>query len=294
VSARSSPTTSTTGSPKRFSDPVRRAGVVTHGKPSTIGPALERLEKVAREAGVELLMPGDEAEKHGFGRREEDLAGADLTVVLGGDGTMLRALQRFLDTDIPVIGVNFGRVGFLASIRANELESGLARVFAGDYRVVELPTLDVEVEGRRATAINDVVVLSGVRGRMVEVGWSVGGEDLGVQPCDGMICATPTGSTAYNLSNGGPVLVRGLDALVVTFIAPHSLHARPLVVPRGLDLVIRNQTEDVGVAVIVDGHSFAEISGASPIVVRLGVQRSLLATVPEASFFQRYRATFVE
>jgi NAD+ kinase len=293
VSARSSPTTSTAGSPERFSDPVRRAGVITHGKPSTIGPALERLEKVAREAGVELLMPGDEVEKRGFGTAEEDLSSADIAVVLGGDGTMLRALQRFLGADVPVIGVNFGRVGFLASIQANELESGLARVFAGDYRDVELPTLDVEVEGRRASAINDVVVLSAVRGRMIELGWSVGGEDLGVQPCDGMICASPTGSTAYNLSNGGPVLVRGLDALVVTFIAPHSLHARPLVVPRGLDLVIRNQTADVGVAVIIDGHSFAEIDGASPIVVRMGHQRSLLATLPEATFFQRYRATFV-
>jgi NAD+ kinase len=294
VSARSSPTTSTTGSAKRLSEPIRRAGIITHGKPSTIGPALARLEKVAREAGVELLMPGDEVEKHGFGTAEEDLTGADVTVVLGGDGTMLRALQRSLDADVPVIGVNFGRVGFLASIQQNELESGLARVFAGDYRVVELPTLDVEVDGHRASAINDVVVLSAVRGRMVELGWSVGGEELGVQPCDGMICATPTGSTAYNLSNGGPVLVRGLDALVVTFIAPHSLHARPLVVPRGLELVIRNQTEDVGVAVIVDGHSLAESSGPSPIVVRLGEQRSLLATLPEATFFQRYRATFVE
>jgi NAD+ kinase len=294
VSARSSPTTSTTGSAKRLSEPIRRAGIITHGKPSTIGPALARLEKVAREAGVELLMPGDEVAKHGFGTAEEDLTGADVTVVLGGDGTMLRALQRSLDADVPVIGVNFGRVGFLASIQQNELESGLSRVFAGDYRVVELPTLDVEVEGRRASAINDVVVLSAVRGRMVELGWSVGREELGVQPCDGMICATPTGSTAYNLSNGGPVLVRGLDALVVTFIAPHSLHARPLVVPRGLELVIRNQTEDVGVAVIVDGHSLAEISGSSAIVVRLGEQRSLLATLPEATFFQRYRATFVE
>jgi NAD kinase len=90
------------------------------------------------------------------------------------------------------------------------------------------------------------------------------------------------------------VLVRGLDALVVTFIAPHSLHARPLVVPRGLDLVIRNQTEDVGVAVIVDGHSFAEVTQPSPIIVRMGEQKSLLATLPEATFFQRYRATFVD
>jgi NAD+ kinase len=280
------------GSQQRSSDNVRRAAVITHGKPSTIGPALERLEKVAREAGVELLLPDEEVEKHGFGEAESDLTSADVAVVLGGDGTMLRALQRFLGTDIPVVGVNFGRVGFLASIQPNELESGLARIFSGDYRVVHLTTLQVEVDGLRGAAINDVVVLSAIRGRMVELAWSVGGEDLGVQPCDGMICATPSGSTAYNLSNGGPVLVRGLDAMVVTFIAAHSLDARPLVVRRGLDLEIRNKTLDVNVTVLVDGHAVADVGYDSPIAVRLGEQRSLLATLPEATFFRRYRDVF--
>jgi NAD+ kinase len=271
---------------------VRRAAVITHGKPATIGPALERLEKVAREAGVELLLPDEEVEKHGVGEPEQDLSGADVAVVLGGDGTMLRALQRFLGTDIPVIGVNFGRVGFLASIQPNELESGVARVFAGDYRVVHLTTLDVEADGVHAAAVNDVVVLSSIRGRMVELAWALGGEDLGVQPCDGMICSTPSGSTAYNLSNGGPVLVRGLDAMAVTFIAPHSLHARPMVVSRGLDLEIRNRTPDVSASVLVDGHGVAEIATADPITIRLGEQRAALGVLPESTFFRRYRETF--
>ncbi|HEX9381393.1 MAG TPA: NAD(+)/NADH kinase [Gaiellaceae bacterium] len=292
MSARISLTTSTTGSRRLSAEAVQRAAVITHGKPPTIGPALERLEKVAREAGVELLLPGEEVEKHGVGEPEHDLTSADIAVVLGGDGTMLRALQRFLGTDIPVIGVNFGRVGFLASVQPNELESGLARVFSGDYRVVQLTTLDAEADGQRSAAVNDVVVLSSIKGRMVELAWALGGEDLGVQPCDGMICATPSGSTAYNLSNGGPVLVRGLDAMAVTFIAPHSLHARPMVVPRGLELQIRNQTPDVEVTVLVDGHALAGVGTGAPIVVRLGEQRSLLATLPEATFFRRYRETF--
>jgi NAD+ kinase len=292
VSSRSSPTTSTTGSPRRSSNGVRRAAVVTHGKPQTIGPALERLEKVAREAGVELLLPDEEVEKHGIGEPEQDLSNADVAVVLGGDGTMLRALQRFLGTEIPVVGVNFGRVGFLASVQANELESGLARVFSGDFRVVPLTTLEVDVEGSTGRAVNDVVVLSSIRGRMVELAWALGGEDMGVQACDGMICATPSGSTAYNLSNGGPVLARGLDAMVVTFIAPHSLHARPLVVPRGIDLQIRNMTLDVDVTVIIDGHPLKDVGHGSPISIHLSEQRSLLATLPEATFFRRYRETF--
>ena len=284
--------TSTSESQPKSAEAVRRAAVMTHGKPATIGPALERLERVAREAGVELMLPGEEVEKHGVGEPEDDLAGADVAVVLGGDGTMLRALQRFLGTSVPVIGVNFGRVGFLASMSEDELEQGLARVFAGEFRVQQLSTLNVVLNGSPASAVNDVVVLSAIRGRMVELAWSLGHEDLGVQPCDGMICSTPTGSTAYNLSNGGPVLVRGLDAMAVTFIAAHSLHARPMVVPRDLELEIRNRTQDVGVTVIVDGHVLAEVGDESPIVVRLGDRRALLATLPDVTFLTRYRQTF--
>jgi NAD+ kinase len=127
---------------------------------------------------------------------------------------------------------------------------------------------------------------------MVELGWAVGGEDLGVVPCDGMICATPSGSTAYNLSNGGPVLVRGLDAMAVTFIAPHSLHARPLVVPRGLALTVANRTPDVPLAVLVDGHRVGEIAPDEHVSISLCDERSLLATLPETTFFGRYRETF--
>jgi NAD+ kinase len=286
--------TSTTGSQPRSpeAEVVRRAAVITHGKPGTIGPALKRLEKVAREADVELLVPREEAEKHGMPDADGDVTSADLAVVLGGDGTMLRALQRFLGTDVPVIGVNFGRVGFLASIESGELEAALQRVFAGDYRVIPLSALEVETDDVRSSAVNDVVVLSSIRGRMVELAWALGGEGLGVQACDGLICATPTGSTAYNLSNGGPVLVRGLDATAVTFIAAHSLHVRPMVVPRGLELEIRNETGDVGVTVLVDGHAVAELTGPTPIRIALGPRRSLLAVLPEATFFRRYRQVF--
>ena len=219
-------------------------------------------------------------------------ADVQVAIVLGGDGTMLRALHAFLGTRIPVIGVNFGRVGFLASISPGDLERGLERVFEGEYVAVELPTLEVRLDGERHVAVNDVVVTSSTLGRMVELGWAVGGEDLGTVPCDGMICATPTGSTAYNLSNGGPVLVRGLDAMAVTFIAPHSLHARPLVVPRGLTVTVRNVTPDVGCTVLVDGHKVAELDPGREASIYLCEQRSLLATLPETTFFSRYRETF--
>jgi NAD+ kinase len=265
---------------------------VTHGKAAQIGPALARLQSVAREAGVELLFSSEESEKHGLVAANGGETTADIAVVLGGDGTMLRALTRFLGTGVPVVGVNFGRVGFLSSIPRAELETGLGRIFAGEYEVVELATLEVEASDQRSVAVNDAVVAGAVLGRMIELEWAVGGEVLGLQPCDGLICSTPSGSTAYNLSNGGPVLMWGLDAMTITFVAPHSLHARSLVVPRGRDLIVWNRTPDVNAAVLVDGHRGAEVGSGGRVVMRLGPDRSLLATLPEATFVRRYRQAF--
>lgn len=269
---------------------VKRAAVVTHGKPQTIGPALARLSTVAREAGVELRLDEEEAQKHGLD--SGDARDVDLAVVLGGDGTMLRALTRYLGTNVPVIGINFGTVGFLASIARNELESGLTRVFAGDYKLEELPTLDVEVGEERRVAVNDLVVTSSVLGRMIRLELVVGGEGLGRRGCDGVVCSTPSGSTGYNFSNGGPVLVWGLDAMAVTFVAPHSLNARPLVIPRGRDLVVWNRTPDVPATALVDGHHVADLPPGGRALARIGAQRSLLATLPEVTFFSRYSRTF--
>jgi NAD+ kinase len=283
---------STPGSIAQSGSRVRRAAVVTHGKPETIGPALGRLEALAAEHGVDLVLSEKEREKHGLAGADGSRGDVDLAVVLGGDGTMLRALQQFLGTRVPVIGVNFGRVGFLASMSPEELEEGLGRAFAGEFTVYELPTLEARVEGEGRAAVNDVVVTSGMLGRMVELEWAIGDENLGRQPCDGLICSTPSGSTAYNLSNGGPVLVWGLDAMALTFVAPHSLHARPLVVPRGRDLTVTNGTPDVPAVVLVDGHEFRELGGGESVEVGLGPQRTLLATLPERTFFRRYRETF--
>ena len=266
--------------------------MITHGKPQAIGSALARLATVARESGVELHFAAEESEKHGVEPDAAERAEVDIAVVLGGDGTMLRALARYLGTGVPVIGVNFGRVGFLASIERNHLESGLARVFAGEYRVEDVPTLDVEVGDERRVAVNDLVIASAVVGRMIQLEWAVGGEGLGRLACDGVVCATPSGSTGYNFSNGGPVLVWGLDAMAITFVAPHSLNARPLVVPRNDELIVWNRTPDVSATALVDGHRVGDLAPGGRAVARLGEQRSLLATLPEVTFFSRYSRTF--
>jgi NAD+ kinase len=267
--------TSTSGS-SRLSQPVETVAVVAHGRVD-VHEAEERLRAVAQRASVRIVAEPEEAQ---------------LAVALGGDGTILRTLARLLGTGVPVIGVNFGRVGFLAAINPDRLEDDLERVLEGDYVVLEQPTLLARLDGEELVAVNDVVATSSTLGRMVELSWAVGGEDLGVVPCDGMICSTPSGSTAYNLSNGGPVLARGLDAMAVTFIAPHSLHARPLVLPRDAELAVRNTTPGVGAAVLVDGHRAGDLAPDADLSIRLGEQCSLLATLPETTFFVRYRETF--
>src|SRR4051794_8787678 len=256
--------------------PVESVAIVAHGRVD-VTTAVAQVRAVAERAGAVVV---DEPEQ------------AQLTVAVGGDGTILRTLARLLGTGTPVIGVNFGRVGFLASITPERLEADLARVFAGEYRVIEQPTLELRLDGTTFAAVNDVVAASSTLGRMIELNWAIAGEELGAVSCDGMICSTPSGSTAYNLSNGGPVLVRGLDAMAITFIAPHSLDARPLVVPRGAELTVRNASPDGGAAVLADGHRSGDLAPEGSLSIRLGEQRSLLATLPETTFFGRYRETF--
>jgi NAD+ kinase len=255
---------------------VSRIGVFTHGHPASLGDALERAKAYARSEGVDVVSAAE----------------ADLVIALGGDGTMLRALRATLGTETPVFGINYGRVGFLTSAEGDELGEALERVLRGEYRVVDLCTLAVQAKGFAHAAVNDVVVTSSRPGRMVELAWEIGGEMLETQPCDGLICCTPSGSTAYNLSNGGPVMMWGLEAMAITFVAPHSLHARPVVVPRGLDLTVSNRSPDAAVTVLVDGMTVGELGTDDEITVSIGDQMSHLAVLPEVTFFTRYHKVF--
>jgi NAD+ kinase len=275
---------------------VHTAALVTHGRPDRVADALPRVLAVARQCGVELVVREEELAKHDFGGLRvvepgED-ADVDLCLVLGGDGTTLRALHRFRGTAVATLGVNFGRVGFLSSMSADEMEDGLRRAFAGDYEVVTLPTIQ-GVHGRRTTVgVNDIVLTSSLLGRMLIVEWSVDGDVVGRLGCDGAILATPTGSTAYNLSAGGPVLAWGADAFVLSFVSPHSLHARSLVLGRDHDVELANSSDDVLATVIVDGHPRGQLLPGERIAVRMGADSARLAQLFGTNFFTRYRAAF--
>jgi NAD+ kinase len=259
--------------------PLQTIGVMTtHNRTERVLEAERRLGEAARADGIAIspVEGGD----------------LDLLVVLGGDGTMLRALRAVLGTDTPVFGVNFGRVGFLTTAGGSGVDDALARALKGDFRVVELSTLSARLDDETHPAVNDVVVTSSLPGRMVELGWQIGGEQLADQPCDGMICCTPSGSTGYNLSNGGPVMMWGLEAMAMTFVAAHTLHARPIVVPRALDLRVTNRSHDLLVTVLVDGNVVAELNRGGEITVAVGPEHCRLAVLPEVTFFARYHEVF--
>ena len=283
--------TSTTGSVTLSPKAVKRAAVVTHGQPQTIGPALARLATVAREAGVELVMGEQEAEKHGLDPNNGTGTDIDIAVVLGGDGTMLRALHRFLG---PVPGDRRQlwprRLSLLDSARRAGGGTG-ARL---RRRVPRrgLPTLEVEVGNERRIAVNDLVVASAVVGRMIQLEWAVGGEGARPARLRRARLRDAARLDGLRLFERRAVLVWGLDAMSVTFVAPHSLNARPLVVPRGTELIVWNRTPDVPATALVDGHHVGELPPGGRAVARVGAQRSLLATLPEVTFFSRYRRAF--
>ncbi len=282
--------------PEPETRPVRRCAVITHGDPDRTRDALGTVLELVRSTGGTLLMPADERNKHpaiAASADPWDESGAcDLVLVLGGDGTMLRALQRFLDTQVPVMGVNFGRVGFLTSLTEHELSARLPEVLAGKFETAALPTIELVHQGRRHTAVNDVLVSSSTHGRMAMLGWEVNGIDLGERGCDGIVIATAVGSTGYNLSAGGPIMGWGVDAMVVTFVAPHALDARPLVLSHGHQIRVTSRSHGFSSRVVVDGHVVGSLDEGAVAEIRLGLSTASLAMLADRPFLSRYRATF--
>jgi NAD+ kinase len=275
----------------------RSATVLTHTRPQQVAGALATLIAAAREAGVTLRFDEEETRKHGIvpqGEVEVDAPltdDVDLCVVLGGDGTILRALRRYAGTSVPVFAVNFGQIGFLATIDPDECEVGFRRALAGDFEVLTLPALALNVPDGAHAAINDLSIHRKLGGRVAQLAYELEGEEVGSVRCDGVVVATPAGSTGYNLANGGPVLAWGVEGYVVSFIAPHSLTARALVVAPGDTLTVHNRSAEP-VDVSVDGRPAGELRPGDAVTARFLREAADLAQVPGSSFYRRLREKF--
>ncbi len=281
-----------------MADPARRVALLTHSFPGETATAVARLVELATASGVAVVGDRDEVAKHAglaagsLTLAEEPRPKVDLCVVFGGDGTILRALACFADSEVPVLAINFGTVGFLAAAERVEAEPAIAAALGGDYETVAMPGLEAEVGGRRLTALNDIAFARRRHGRVAELSYLLGGKEVGHVRCDGLVAATPSGSTGYNLANQGPILAWGVSGYVVSFIAPHTLTARALVVAPDDILTVHNAGGRDPVDITVDGQPAAELASGDDVEVRFREAVSLLAQMPGSNFYRRVREKF--
>jgi NAD+ kinase len=279
-------------------NPVRTATVFTHRRPAETGPAIVELIEIGRRAGAVLRFDVEETRKHqltpGPGLELDADVRTDVGMVfaLGGDGTILTALRTYAGTGIPVFGVNFGEIGFLATVDREDAGAGFERAFRGDFEVLPLPGLEAAVGGGRWLGLNDVSVHRKAGKRVANLAYAVGPDEVGQVRCDGLVVATPAGSTGYNLANGGPVMAWGVEGFAVSFIAPHSLTARSLVVAPGDVLSVHNRSREEPVDVAVDGRPVATLAPGEPLSVSFRRHEGCLAQVPETTFYHRLREKF--
>lgn len=275
---------------------MKTAALITHSHPPSASEAVAVAAEVAHEAGWRLAATEQELEKHGTAGEGVDVTAEhtlpDICLVLGGDGSILHALRRYAHTEVPVFGVNFGTVGFLAAVERGQAREGIRRALAGEIETVHLPGLEVRVGDRQQVGLNDITLARRPHDRVAELSYRIAGEEVGHVRCDGLVAATPAGSTGYNLANQGPILAWGVKGYVVSYISPHSLTARALVVAPGDVLHVGNAPDREPVEVAVDGGKFADLAAGASLEIRFLDSVSRLAQLPGTSFYGRIREKF--
>ena len=277
---------------------IGAASVFTHRRPAETRPAVDRLIALAQDSGAVLHFDSQEATKHGLspapGLSLDETVALDVDVcfALGGDGTILTALRTYAGTGVPVFGVNFGEIGFLATIDREEMEAGFRRAFARAFEILSLPGIELSGPDGKHLAINDVSLHRQQGKRVADLEYGVDSDEVGRVRCDGLVVATPAGSTGYNLANGGPVMAWGVAGFVVSFIAPHSLTARALVVSPDDVLTVHNRSREEPVDLTVDGRPLGELQAGQRVEARFVHDRGRLAQLPEATFYHRLKEKF--
>ena len=208
----------------------------------------------------EFITEGQHMDIKVDGIFEGDDFDVDYAISMGGDGTLLKTAARVHSKDTPIIGINIGRLGFLADVAPSDIETAISDIYAGNYRVDEHSVIKIETSGEEKLesspfALNDIAILKRDNASMISIRASVNGEYVTTYQADGLIVTTPTGSTAYNLSNGGPIIAPGTGTLCLTAVAPHSLNIRPIVVPDSSVISLKVESRSHSVLVAVDGKS---------------------------------------
>jgi NAD+ kinase len=274
---------------------VIRVGVVGHPGYGGLPDALSTLRRLAPSLALELSYEAELLREAGSDARPIDSETVDALLTLGGDGTLLRAARVVAERPVPILGINMGRLGFLTCCPASELEAALGRLAAGDFIVEPRMTLEARVRDAAGTArsrwraLNDVVLHKGGVARVVSVRVSADGETVGHFTADGVVVATPTGSTAYNLSAGGPVVVPTLETILLTPISAHTLALRPLVLPPTSEVVLQANDGPDELLVTVDGQVGTTFGAGEALVICRSAFPVPIVRFPEHSFFSTMR-----
>lgn len=275
---------------------MKRMGIVGNPSYGNVAEALERILHAAPSRGFEPWVDSDLAGTATADVQEltDDPSAIDFLVTLGGDGALLRGARWAGPAGTPVLGVNLGRLGFLTTVTLEEMEEALDRIAGGEFVIDERMALEVEVENTEdATgplyALNDAVMHRGGLVRVVHLRVWLDDEEVGLYRGDGVIVATPTGSTAYSLSAGGPISDPRLDAIVITPICPHTLAVRPLVLRASARIIIEVVSSPEDLILTIDGQVGSTIKPGDRVLVRKSDRPVRLIRLPGQSFFSLLR-----
>ena len=272
-----------------------RLGVIGHQGYDELPEILRTLFRIAPTLGIEAFLEQGLHDVAGKGARLEEPAQLDGLVTLGGDGTLLRG-ARFLDgRDIPILGVNLGRLGFLTSCQSEDFEAALRNLASGDYVAQPRMALSAKVidqagqPRKQWRALNDFVLHKGGFARVVRLNVFVDDEGIGTYAADGIVISTPTGSTAYSLSAGGPVVVPTLESILLTPISPHTLAIRSLVIPADAEVTVEANESPTELLVTVDGQVGTSFVKGEKLKIKKADSPVRIVRFPGATFFERMR-----
>jgi NAD+ kinase len=272
-------------------------GILTKPKFPEVKTTLQGVVAWLRARSIDVLLDTTSATLLGEqgGIQKTQLAGkADVLLVLGGDGTMLNAARLAGERSIPILGVNMGGLGFLTEVRLENLYPSLDRVFANDFILDERLMLKTHVHRHgetvaRGVVLNDVVISKGTLARMIELEIAIQGQFVTNLRGDGLIVGTPTGSTAYSLSAGGPIINPAVQSLILTPICPHTLTHRPLIVPGNVAIEVTLTSRDDGAMATLDGQVGIAMTQGDTAVIQASDHRTRLIRFPESHYYNVLR-----
>jgi NAD+ kinase len=275
----------------------KSVGILTKPKFPEVKATLQGVVTWLRDRHITVLLDTTSAAllSEQGGIQKTQLAGqSDVLLILGGDGTILNAARLAAERSIPILGVNMGGLGFLTEVRLDNLYASLERVFANDFVLDERLMLQTHVHRHgetvaRGIVLNDVVISKGTLARMIELKIAIQGQFVTNLRADGLIVATPTGSTAYSLSAGGPIISPAVQSLILTPISPHTLTHRPLIVPGNAEIEVTLTSKDDGAMATLDGQVGIAMTQGDTVVIQASEHRTKLIRFPESHYYEVLR-----